>query len=767
MNKFNKLFLLGLSSTLLCGCSVGENASSSETASYSEASSHEESVSSEATSSSESSSETSPWPSALVTLMEDYCGEVLPFPNALSGCSLIYRETTQKDETTYLEIRSEAAKFTLKEYYEDLGKAGWNLIQGYGDFETRESGAIEFSELTKADESKGYDITYYYQESSSTDAFEGNVICCYNNLNSEMNESSAWTLDEKASMKTTLTEFLPFLALGKGYSASSTGTDDFLICDTSLTDLRKEYSDLLVENGFVLDDDLSLAYGFYILTKNLDNGSSLVANLDYSGGNYFTFSFKMQVKKTSKWPSSALADIEKTAGVTIPAFEAKGQYYSCSKNGVVYIYATVDSAIEYDTDYLSQLDAIGLIDYDGYGTMTNWEETFSLAYGYISQGSTEYFEIVVSLVTPTSQFSSAWPKEVIQSAFKKLKAGDVSFPVPTLPALTKDIKYTTETSFNQMYEYCYKYIKEYSDSYNVDPNDAEAMDKMTMKLAKELTGVDMSFYDKDGSIYKALDSYYYNLGYHVDSSITGNLLYEDPTGKMSISFYTSYAGVTYVHVGLGSEEAHTPILSFPKESYSLGIGTSTKLGLKMDMLPYGVSYSIDDTSKGISVSEDGVITIASTATLGDKVTLTASVQIPGGDKVTASCEIVVAERSEYSYKTAMDAVVKLFNGVLGLKESDSTALYTCYDEENDYYWVLHNFIQSQTHETGDQVKEIVQNSLIPEGFNLSSDWVSGTSSHGYPEYVCSYVADGITLEYTVTLNDGIILVMIRSYASSL
>ncbi len=753
MNKLNKLLVLGMSSALLSGCAAGGETISS---------SIEPSTSISETSEREAGTT---WSESLQELMKSYCGEVLPFPNELKGASILFQKATLKDGTNYLEIKSEASSFTLKKYYEILAKDGWNLVQGYGDFETRQSGTLEFSELTKSDESKGYDITYYFQESSSTNAFEGNVICCYNNLNSELNSASSWTLGESASMKTTLTEVLPFIALGEGYSASSTDENDFLICDTSLTDLRKDYSDILVADGFVLDEDTSLAYGIYVLTKTLEDKSAIVANLDYSGGNYFQFTFKMKIKKSSKWPSSALADIESAVGVSIPSFEATSQYYSASKNGTVFIYATVSGTVEYDTDYLDQLGAIGLIDYDGYGEMCNWEETLSLTYGYFTSGNTEYFEIIVSLTTPTSKFASSWPEDVIKSSLKKLNV-TVSFPAPTLPALTKDIKYTSETRYSRMYEACYAYLVEYSESYGIDVNDAETLDAMATKLAKEMTGIDLGFYDKDGSVYKALDSYYYGLGYHKDSDTSGNTVYEDPTGQMAISIYTTRVGVTYAHIGLGSGKTHTPVLSFAKDSYTLGVGTTTKLGLKIDMLPYDVSYSLDDTTKGISVSEDGVITVDSTAKAGDKVILTASVQIPDGDKITASCEIVVDERSEYSYKTAMDAVVKLFNAALGYEEDDSSALYTCYDSDEDYYWVLHNFIQSMTHETGDQVKELVQNSLIPEGFNLSSDWESGVSSHGYPEFVCTYVADGITLEYTVTLNDGIILVMIRSYKAS-
>ena len=753
MNKLNKLLVLGLSSALLSACAAGGGVSSS---SFEPSSSISQSSEIEAGTA---------WSESLQGLMKSYCGEVLPFPNELKGASILFQETSQKDGTTYLEIKSEASSFTLKKYYEILAKDGWNLIKGYGDFETRESGTIEYSELTKSDEARGYDITYYFQESSSTDAFRGNVICCYNNLNSELNSSASWTLDEKASMVSTLTETLPFIALGTGYSASSTDENNFLICDTSLTDLRKGYCDLLVGDGFVLDEDTSLAYGIYVLTKTLEDKSTIVANLDYGGGNYFQFTFKMKIKKTSKWPSSALSDIESAVGVSIPAFAATSQYYSASKNGTVYIYATVSGNVEYDTDYLDRLGAIGLIDYSGYGQMYNWEETLSLTYGYFTSGSTEYFEIIVSLTTPTSKFASSWPEDVIQSAFKKLNV-TASFPVPTLPALNKEIKYVSETNYNRMYEACYAYLIEYNESFGIDVDDAEALDAMATKLAKEMTGVDLSFYDKDGSIYQALDSFYYNLGYHKDSDTSGNVVYEDPTGQMAISICAVRAGVTYAHIGLGSGNSHTPVLSFVKDRYTLGLGTSTKLGLKVDMLPYDVSYSIDDATKGVSVSEDGVVTIDPAAKIGDKVTLTASVQIPDGSKVTTSCEIIIAERSEYSYKTAMDAVVKRFNDALGYEEGDADALYTCYDEDEDYYWVLHNFVQSLTHETGDQVKELVQNSLIPEGFNLSSDWESGVSSHGYPEYICTYVADGITLEYTVTLNNGIILVIIRSYAPS-
>ena len=741
MNKTKRILTISCASLLLLSCAPsGGNGDSSV-----------------------SSSAPSLWGEQTEALLKTYCGEVLPYPSGVSG-KLTATEAALTDGTKYLEIKDESASFTFRNYYTALVDNGWSVVNGYQEGEIREAGDIDYVELTKTVGNVGYDITYYYKSASKSDATYGNVISCYNNLSPELAEATSWSENERYLMLDALTEELPFLALGKDYKASESDSDTFLLTDSSTLDKRKEYSDLLVEKGgFALNETLSVANDLYYLTKTMKDGSLIIATLDYSGGNYFNFRYKTSVHKSNSWPSSALSDIEKTLGITIPKFEASGSYTYYAKNGVVTIYAKTKS--DFDTAaYEQELAAIGLIDYSGYGQMSNWEETLSLNCGVVSDGSNEYYEIVVALMVPTSTYSTTWPEKAISDFYKKMGVS-VSLGSPTFASLEKPLKYTVFNDYDALYKEVYDYIIEYADLYGVDVSNANEVAAAVEKKVKEELGVDVTFYDQSKGAYNAVDSYFYNLAYHkeVDKD-TGVITYEDATGKAAVRIERSVRGITTVHVGLGSGQTHSPVFAFDSATHVFGIGTTTTLGIEVDMLPYDITYTLNDSTGKVSL-EGNVVTIASDAPIGSKFTVTASMDVPGSGKKTAVTEITIAERSEYNYKTAMDAVVSLFNSYLRSNlPSDETVLQTLESDEGDgaYYYVLYNFFDMTTF-TGEGVKSIVKSNLIPEGFTLASDWEETKSSHDMPEYICYYTADNVTLEYTVHYNPAAYMVEIFSY----
>ena len=750
--QLKNLLVLAGASFLLGGCNQAQDSSASESSSVSESSSEEAGEK---------------WSKEQQGLLKQYCGEVLPYPEAYFKGAITCEERSLSDGVKYLAIQDKASNFTLKNYYKTLVEDGWTLVKGYGDSDLRDASGLSFVELTKEVGEVGYDITYYYEEAKDDDSSFGNLLTCYNHLTTKMSASTSWSEEALSAMKESVDVALPFVALGENFSFSSPSEDSFLLTDSSTKDKRKEYADSLVKDGFELMESVSSKNDLYYLSKKTDGGT-VAASLDYSGGNYFQFFFNLETKTSESWPSEALKDIESRFNLTIPSFPAKGSYYYTSKNGKVTIYARVTSSFD-AVEYAAELKKIGLIDYSGYGQTSNWEETLSLAYGYPSSSS-KYFTIIVQESAPSSAFSSSWPEKAINDFYEKMKI-DVDLPSPIFDSLEKEIKYTADDDYDALLEKAKEYVIEYADYYDIDATDAEEVLEFAIKVVKQTLGLDIMVYDADKEAFNQIDSCFYNASYHKEvSDEDGSILYEDPTGKAAVTLsYSETNGITSVHVGLGSDEAHSPVFAFEKDARTLGIGTSTQLGLDVDMLPYAVSYSTDDSTGKVSVSSDGVLTIEKDADLiGKKVKVTATIVTPSST-LTATCEVTIAERSEYDHKSAMEAVVKLMNEHYGLKEGDSQYLYTCPTHASSYegyYYVLYNIWGESSSETGAEARKTIEDYFIPQGFELKSDWEATTSSHDMPEYICYYVADNVTLEYTVHLNPSATMIEIFSYPTN-
>ncbi len=729
MKKMKKLLLIASSIMVLCSCNGGTPSESSP----------------------EPSSESlysSLWGEQASKLLKSYCGSVLPYPSSM-GASFSCSEKTLSDGTKYLEIKEEADSFTLKDYYKELTNEGWSLVKSYGEKTFRVASSLTFVELNKTIGEKGYDVTYYYQDGA-------NLLTCYNNLSPKLTGSKTWANAEKEAMKEVLTEEVPFLAMGEGYSYSGDDSTTFLLTDLSTVDLRGDYSALLQQNGYALNEKVSLANDLYYLTKTLEEGSTIVATLDYTGGNYFKFVYQEKKHKSSSWPSDALKDIEAKSGLTIPSFKIKGNYYYLTKNGKVTIYGTADDNVDYNTEYGDKLDAIGMVDYDGYGQTSNWEETLSLSYGTIStSSSTSSFALIAKLTEPTSTFTASWPEQAISSFYKKLGI-DIAFPSPSFSSLEKSMKYT-QTDYQEIYDEAYAYVKEYAETNGIDLSNAKEVAEAVEEKIKETIGFDIYFYDKSKAAYDTLDSYFYKLGYHKGSDIFGDAVYEDPTGKAAIAISRTNRGLTKAHFSLGSGQAHEEVFAFEKSEMTLGVGTSTQLVLNIEMLPYEVAYALEGAEEGISITQDGLLTIPEGATIGKEFTVKATIEEANGNKRSTSCKIKVASRSSYDPKTAMEAVVKLL-----IAYTNDDDLQAIHDEEEGCYWVIKNVLHDKSVSDEDG-KSIIETKLIPEEFVSSSAWESSVSEHGFPVYTRLYEADGVTLECSLTSNDGIFLFDFKSY----
>ena len=94
-----------------------------------------------------------------------------------------------------------------------------------------------------------------------------------------------WTDEEKALMNETLHQLLPFMAFGDDYVIYDASDEDwtlFAIEDTYFEDLSEDYINILLDNGYTVDD-VSYSDTYYVL----DNGYVYIEiYVGYEGGNY-------------------------------------------------------------------------------------------------------------------------------------------------------------------------------------------------------------------------------------------------------------------------------------------------------------------------------------------------------------------------------------------------------------------------------------------------------------------------------------------------
>ena len=769
MKKNVSWVLACVSALLLASCSV-QSGGSSEPAAESPSQSSEDS------SSGLSSSEETQrgWGEEIKSLMATYCGEVLPFPNELSEEELSFKECTNESGAKFLQIVINSPSFLLQYFYEDLEEDGWGCIKGFEDNEIRQDDyGTQFCELTKVseDKSKGYNVSYFFNrgtvDASGTTSGAYNCIWCYNNATPSLTEDTAWKEEDGALLEYVLMGELPFWKMGSDYVAYQRSADEVILYDYSAIDCRDYAYDALLADGYDLNEKKSVSADHHVLTKKLEDGSTITAELLYSSGNLFQFTYSAKAKNCVGWPSEAFSPVEEATGVKIPQFAAKNNRYAYySKRGLTYVYAYTDGDVS--DDYEDALHELGLTD-DYLGTFTNWEENLYLYCSSLvdEDYSIVGFEIVVGVVKSSSSFSSAWPSEAIESFCEEVSIG-VSCPAPEAsPTGGKDIRYTVETDYEYWAEYWYEYLKENADWMEIDSSDEEALRRTASITAKEQIGVFMDVYDPDNSFASSYAEQLFDLAWHrekLSKSTYGetsyqNLLYEDPTGEIAIYIYRTGENVSRISVMQGSKEAHSPSFSFAEESLVLGLGTSTSLEMDIDMLPYEVNYSCDDTSGEVSVDAEGKVTIAEDAEVGKKVTVTAKMDVPGESEPRVSTiEITIAEKTPYTVGSAYDAAAELMNNYLKLS-GESKIRRNYYDEDETIGYFEMNFGERSVA----SVQKAIEKRLIPDGFALESTWTDTTSIWKHSCSSIRYKCDGIIIEYQVYSSDGVVLVIFLCY----
>ena len=116
----------------------------------------------------------------------------------------------------------------------------------------------------------------------------GNTLISFNNYEDlfckNLTENTDWTDDEKALMSEVLGYVLPFMALGEDYEVidwSDEEWDCLYLKDSYSEDLSEQYIEVLLDNGFKVDDYEGEVYYTY------DNGTYFIeVFVGYNGGNW-------------------------------------------------------------------------------------------------------------------------------------------------------------------------------------------------------------------------------------------------------------------------------------------------------------------------------------------------------------------------------------------------------------------------------------------------------------------------------------------------
>ncbi len=598
--KLLSILSLGLLATLAVGCTPKKNKSSAD--------------SSTPSSSSEPAEVT--WSSALQTLMEKWCGEVLPYADGIGNYKF-----EEDDEGLY--IYDEASAFAIEDYWADLEDADWESSlneEGGHDLYDTQSDSYYYQNYKTEDDIEYSVVQYYFDETY------GNMIVVFGEtMSTTKTTDTSWSEDDLGYMESELSVVLPFMAFGEDYAWQyGGGTMEAQMSDYYYQDLTEDYYTLLQGQGFTLVTSGDYA-GF--LSKNTDDGNTL-----YVGGYWepiygnVILSF-LEVSKTivDTWPAQLVAQYSGQDKFVIPSFQS--EKYTC------YVFSgqlVIEGDGDDDTinDYADSCEAIGLLimpdpyyamfgSYYPYGAY-DWTETFFVQ--FIEQMDEEYsvygFGISVGATTPTSEFSSTWPSQAINDFVSGLGEDMPGIPAATKTS-TEDFKYyVTEDDSG-----------DYLTISAIDKGEPgkDAMEDTYLEVFESIPWyVDYSQYEK--------------LGY----------VAEDPNGKVKVTFYSNN-GVFVCYIEAGSGEVHEPSLTLSKTELTLKPGMTYFLTATKSMIADDVEFSSSNPSVAEVDSTSGKIRVANDAPIDSTVTITAT-----AGSYHAECVVTIKAKLDFTKITTAD-----------------------------------------------------------------------------------------------------------------
>ena len=753
MHKFNRLLALALP-LLLASCGPASENSSSASASSSE--------SADSSSAPNSSEDYSKWTDEQKLLMKNYADDVLPYPSGFHGEVTFEVTHDEASDSVFLQILCQADEFGIASYYESLVKDGWSLIRDYnGKAEQSDSKGNAYYELTKIAGDFGYVITYFHY---ATQDNSYDVIQCYNDFDTKLDGRTSWTEEEEAKFKAAITDVPPFMKLGERNAVMSDGSSYAYCLDMLAKDLSKENAEILIGNGYALDEETSKSHGNYVLVKTFEDGSTIYASTYYYSGNYVTFSYGPKVYESSSWLSELTSEFETKTGYSIPHFDAN-KYYGYVKDGVTTIYCYTDN-FYIDTQYERALLESGIIYDNSQKFYADWAETYYVEpFSYFDgDGNTIYGIRFAYIDSPYDTIETGWPKEKIS---KFLEDNSISGEVPEFdfsslsPYLTC---HTSVSNYEEAYAEAYAKVKASPSSYSIDSDDEEAIVSKAKSLAKANTAYTIRIYDPEVRIDETYTEFKVNEAFfelckkagmtRVKSDVY-DIAMEDAGGLITIGIDLNHQEVTIINITYGSNQSHDPVFRFDEESVTLTPGSTYSLRYTCEGYPYDVAFSSDNDK--VTVDSKGRVTIADDAEEGISATITASMEIPDEGTKSITCKIVVAKN--YTDQTAIQAVASLYNDYYSYGAGDAQAAKPKQTIESDVdegtvisYW---SFYAYPSFATLSDAKSFVEDKLIPPGFLATADWVKGAFEDGTANYSIAYsMSDSnynkITLVFTLS-----------------
>ncbi len=717
------------------------------------------------------------WSKEQQEIIKKYCGSILPYPtNYFSGEITVREYYDEQYDYYYLEIFDQAKGYSIEDYYKTLEDFGWSPIKTFnGKTSQTDTSGISFVELTKcsSDEKVGYDMTYYYNSAISTDGGEvvsGNYIRCYNNLSGKKTTDTSWSEDALKTIKDVTTTTLPYIQLGESNGVSQLGDNTLAIFDYYAKDLSSEIYATFIDNGYSLDRISSINHDAFILNKTLEDGATISVMFYYYGGNNIQVYYTPEVISSTSWPENIINEVKTKTGVDVPSFEIddNGSYLYYKKNDSYYIYTiNLKDGFNYETYALNTLKDQAI----------TWEETISFNTYYINDenGDTYGFGIEINALSPKSTFVDSYPDEVIETTIADvLKVSDFNLPEfdeTSIPSSDKKVKYSVrgEEYYQERYAYYYSFIKQYPWVYGLDDNPSDEYVSSTADvLASSETGIIVSIFDKEEQARNSYEKTLTNACWYKYIDDDNNVVYEDPTGKIAITISSNpdpsrdnYGETTFfIHPGAG--EIREPEFYFQDENVDVAIGASKQLFLTVNMLPYEVTYESSDETGGITVDQNGEVTIKDSVEEGTTATITASINVPGeSEPRTATCTVTAANIIYYTPETAIAKI--------GAKLSDQgyspVIIHRDRSEDGELGF---DFVRVDLGDMSvSDVETLVEENLIPNGFEEGNGWEKGTAViNNENDYtveekdvtMCTYSifneACYIILEYDIYIENG-------------
>lgn len=622
MRKILHILSLGLVATLMVGCGSKNknNTSNSDSDSSSQPAGPE-------------------WPAALQTLMEKWCGEVLPYVELKSGYKYEELEDAYTGEP-YLGIWDKASKFTLADYGDELEAQDWEV-----EVDDEDPSDVYYTATKPSDDgSLFYFVQYYF------DSDYGNCIdCWYNELETELTPNTAWTSEESEDMVYALTEELPFMKFGKGYT-TQVDEDDFILMDTYYEDLSANYVSVLTNNGYSLGGTYE---GISFYNKTLADQSVITVYPYYSvgSGNYVYAQYTPHTTTVNAWPAALFEDLETSTGYLIPSYSATSYEYYV-KNGYIYVSSSVTSSLK--ETYETAATTNGFVKAQD-GVLVTWEENVAIYYGDVTDNSNAVtgFSIVVGETTSSSSFSNSWPSTQI-SAYMTANQITVA-PVAADDTHTRGFKYY-EWDYETAYAYLYEsYYEEYHWYVEYDIITEEELVEYAEEYAEGqapyYVGFYINVYSEDGDAFDAYKAALESTPWYVKApEQDGGYWYaEDGTGNCAV-YFLDCGYYLEIQILKGKGEAHEPSLTLNKTTASVKPGGTLTLIATKQMIADPVVFSSENTSIATVDSSTGLVTVNSEATENSTVTINA-------DAGTYHVECTITVKNGYAKVTSISDLV--------------------------------------------------------------------------------------------------------------